>query len=320
MKILFTIILFSTIINSFIFAQQVDTSRVDKQFDSFSEYSIKRENDYVNFYTSSGKDSSKYVQHSIELFNKEINYKLLAGTGLIFLSAGTYLHNIQSNAWWSVSDRFHTESGQKRLLNIDNISHFYGVNLLGHLFSGGYEASGMQSLESTWYSSLSALSYEVYIELEDAYHQGQGFSNYNLGADLLGTAFYIGQYYLPSLKSFLPKFSYQPSYELRKNHRIIFDDYAGQKYWLAIRAKEFVPEEIKNLWPSFINIAIGTGSNNNVSREISGVYLALDLDTEELPLYGPFWQFVKNTFNYFHFPMPGIRITPSGVTAFLLCF
>jgi hypothetical protein len=48
-------------------------------------------------------------------------------------------------------------------------------------------------------------------------------------------------------------------------------------------------------------------------------YIALDLDAEELPLYGKGWQFVKNTLNFFHFPMPGIRISPDAAF-FVLCF
>jgi hypothetical protein len=48
-------------------------------------------------------------------------------------------------------------------------------------------------------------------------------------------------------------------------------------------------------------------------------YLSLDLDAETIPLYGGFWQFLKNTLNYIHFPMPGIRITPDAAF-FVFCY
>ncbi|HEX3074228.1 MAG TPA: hypothetical protein VHP30_11505 [Ignavibacteriales bacterium] len=48
-------------------------------------------------------------------------------------------------------------------------------------------------------------------------------------------------------------------------------------------------------------------------------YIALDLDAEELPLHGPVWQFVKNSLNYFHFPMPGIKVSPDAAF-FVFCF
>lgn len=249
----------------------------------------------------------------------KIDYRTLFVSGFSFSAIGTYLHNQQSKAWWIVSDRFHFENGLNNGINLGNISHFYGVNLLGHLFSGGYEASGMQALESTWFSSLTALSYEFYVEFEDAHHQGHGFSIKDAGMDLLGAGFYIGQYYYPFLKNFQPKISYWPTGDQKKNNHLIIDDHFGQKYWMGIRIKEFIPQKVRNYWPSFVNFALGIGPGKDLSLSNSNLYMALDLDAEELPLYGPFWQFVKNTLNYIHFPMPGIRIN-NKTAVFLLCF
>ncbi len=59
-------------------------------------------------------------------------------------------------------------------------------------------------------------------------------------------------------------------------------------------------------------ISVGMGLRNwdGFGGGKQDIYIALDFDAETLPLHGPIWQFVKNTLNFIHFPMPGIRITP----------
>ena len=68
-------------------------------------------------------------------------------------------------------------------------------------------------------------------------------------------------------------------------------------------------------------ISVGMGVNNyeDQTYKQNEFYIAFDFDAEEIPLNGSFWQFIKNTLNYFHFPMPGIRITPNTV-GLLFCY
>ena len=82
-----------------------------------------------------------------------------------------------------------------------------------------------------------------------------------------------------------------------------------------MRMKEILPDNIAEYWPSFLMLSAGMGVANldGSGGGENSFYLALDLDAEQLPLYGGVWQFVKNTLNYIHFPMPGIRITPRTV-------
>lgn len=259
-----------------------------------------------------------------EPFNTGLNYPMLGSLGAALTGSGFVMHNYMEDAWWKQKEKFYFSNDYwSKLSNFNKFSHFYSVNLLGHLFSGAYEASGMQALGSTWYSSLSALAYMSYIELENGFHKNNGFSLSNFSADILGTAFYIGQYYIPEMKSLMPKVSFKPVKRQNNVGSIIFDDYAGQKYWMSLRIKEFLPEKVSAFWPSFIMIAAGAGLKyDGNSRNLGGpmeFYFALDLDAEKLPLYGPFWQFAKNTLNYIHFPMPGVRVTPQS--AFLMfCF
>jgi len=59
--------------------------------------------------------------------------------------------------------------------------------------------------------------------------------------------------------------------------------------------------------------------DNYTSNNAKELIIALDNDYEALPLYGKFWQFIKNTLNYFHFPLPGISLSP-GLTFHLVTF
>ncbi|MCU7494993.1 MAG: DUF2279 domain-containing protein [Ignavibacteria bacterium] len=251
-----------------------------------------------------------------------INYTMLGSLGAAYMASVIAIDRYMANQWWQKPSKFYFSRDYfSKLSNFNKFSHFYSVNLLGHLFSGAYEASGMQALGSTWYSSLSALAYISCVETENGFHTNNGFSLSNFSAGVLGTIFYIGQYYIPEMKDFMPKMSYKPTENLKNKGRIFFDDYQGQKYWMSVRLKNYLPEKISGFWPEFLMVAAGVGLKEGFpdKKGPMEMYVALDLDAEKLPLYGAFWQFVKNTLNYFHFPMPGVRLSP-GSAFFMFCF
>ncbi len=262
----------------------------------------------------------------IDPLENQINYTNLAIIGAITLSSGVAIHIYQKNTWWAdQSSTFKIVNDWEYALWIDKIGHFYGTHLLGHAFSSAFEGSGIRDEDAVIYSAAAAFAFEMYIEIEDGFGKNWGFSPGDAGADLLGALYFLGQYYYPFLKNFQPRVSYYPSEDLlnppepgdRNRLHIannVTDDYSGQKYWIAMRMKNILPAELAEYWPSFLMISVGTGLKdwNGFGKGQRELYIALDLDAEELPLHGEFWQFVKNTLNYIHFPMPGIRITPNA--------
>ncbi len=261
------------------------------------------------------------LEHNLEAadpLNTEVDYTMLAGMGALTLGAGIAVHVYQANAWWKDQRQsFRFVNDWNYALWIDKIGHFYGTNLLAHGFSGGLEAANVQSEQSAIYSSILALSFQMYVEIEDGFGARWGFSPGDAAADVLGAAYYLGQYYYPVLKHFQPRVSYWPSEKYRSNQHQdgnIIDDYEGQKYWISIRMKEILPKNFAEYWPAFLMLSVGMGVSDldgagGGTREF---YVAFDFDAETIPLHGKFWQFVKNTLNYQHFPMPGIRITPTA--------
>ncbi len=269
------------------------------------------------------------INHTLEFdpLKRKINYPLLAGIGAAVLGTGTIIHLYQQKAWWSDQrTSFHFQNDWEYALWIDKIGHVYGGMLIQHSLSSGLEAANLNSEQSTWYGAIGALAFQTFIEIEDGFGPQWGFSPGDFTGNLIGSAFPIFQYYFPSLKNYMLKASYWPK-DLNKTNpnsgqkHIIVDDYHGQKFWLSARMKNILPDAAASYWPDFLMLAIGMGVKN---LDGSGggqrdFYIALDLDAEQIPLYGSFWQFVKNTLNYFHLPMPGIRIT-SGVAFFAFCY
>lgn len=259
-----------------------------------------------------------------EPLKNELNYPMLAGVGAVFLGTGIGVHIYQRDAWWS-SERtsFHFQNDWSYALWLDKVGHFYAATLLAHAFTCGLEAGNMQAEDAAIWGSALGLTFQLYVEVEDGFGAQWGFSPGDAYADVLGSGYHLAQYYYPFLKNFQFKFSYYPSLKMREGlHKgIAIDDDEGQKYWLSFNMKNLLPENAAKYWPAIINLAAGMGvqnldGNGGGQRDI---YLALDLNFEALPLYGPGWEFIKNTLNYFHFPMPGIRITPHAAF-FVFCF
>ncbi len=267
-----------------------------------------------------------YEQLKLDPLENQINYTNLAIIGAITLTSGVAIHIYQKNTWWAdQSSTFKIINDWEYALWIDKIGHFYGTHLLAHAFSSAFEGSGIRNENAVIYSATAAFAFEMYVEIEDGFGKNWGFSPGDAGADLLGALYFLGQYYYPFLKNFQPRVSYWPSEDLlnppapgdkNRLHRAnnVTDDYSGQKYWLALRMKNLLPESLAEYWPSFLMISVGTGLKdwNGFGKGQRELYIAFDLDAEELPLHGEFWQFIKNTLNYIHFPMPGIRITPDA--------
>ncbi len=261
----------------------------------------------------------------VKLFDEDINYtnfSIISGATLL---TGVALHIYQRNSWWrNQRTKLHINNDWAYSLSADKVGHFYDGALLAHLFSGALEGSNFDSESSAIWGAALSLTFLLYVEVEDGYGPDWGFSPGDAGADFLGASYTLAQYYYPFLKNFMFKFSYLPSEKMRAGTHQggnVFDDYEGHKYWLSLRVNEFLPSSIEKYWPDFLMIAGGM-SVRNLDGSGGGQhewYVALDFDAEQIPLYGPVWQFLKNTLNYVHFPMPGFRFSPDKAF-FVLCF
>ena len=246
-----------------------------------------------------------------------VNYPLLYGMGAVYLGAGIGVHIYKKNTWWK-DDRtnFHFQDDWPYALWFDKIGHFFGATILVHTFSAGFEAADFQTEQAMLYSTAMAIAFQMYVEIEDGFGANWGFSPGDAIANTLGAGYALAQYYFPYLQNFQFKYSYFPSAKLRNGEHKgnIFDDFDGQKHWLTFRMKNLLPDDLAEIWPAFLNLAVGMGVKNldGLGGGRREIFIAFDFNVLELPLTGKFGNFVKNSLNYIHFPMPGIRISPDS--------
>ncbi len=255
-------------------------------------------------------------------FSKKINYPVLAGVGVVTTAAVIAINHYYQTTWWrGKRTKFKFVNDWKYALWIDKFGHMLGTDLIAHGFSSALEAANFETLPALWLGAAGGLAMQLYVEYQDGFGPQWGFSPGDAASDFLGAVYYVGQYYYPFLKNFQLRVSYFPSKKMlegkMKDHNIS-DDYEGQKLWLSVRVNNLLPPKFEKIWPDWLMLSFGYGVSelNGNGGGIKKFYLGFDFDAEELPLHGRVWNFVKNTLNYIHFPMPGIRISPNA--AFLV--
>lgn len=252
-------------------------------------------------------------------YGDDINTPILLGVSGIALGIGAAVHLYNYNAWWKDdrSSTFRIMNDWNYALWIDKIGHFYGTTIEAHGLSSALDAANIPPEETAIISATGAFLFQTFVEIEDGYGAQWGFSPGDFAADFLGAAYHLSKYYFPAVRNYQVRVSYFPSEDYRNGkHKDgnISDDYEGQKYWLSLRMKEILPKSISKYWPSFLMLSAGMGvkdldGSGGGTREI---FIGLDLDWQAIPIPGKFGQFVKNTLNYFHFPLPGLKISPKA--------
>ncbi len=284
---------------------------------------LKLELKEINYNNSLQLKTNNPPELEFDPLQTKVNYPLLYGLGAVYLGAGIGVHIYQSNTWWKDNrTSFHFQNDWPYALWIDKIGHFYAATLLVHGFSVGLEAANFQTEDAIVYSTAAAIAFHFYVEIEDGFGAQWGFSPGDAIANTLGSGYALAQYYFPYLQNFQIKYSYYPSAKMRSGEHKgnVIDDYEGQKYWLTFRMENLLPDDLAEIWPAFLNLAVGMGvkdldGSGGGRREI---FVGLDFNVLELPLTGKFGNFVKNSLNYIHFPMPGIRISPDSAFFVLL--
>lgn len=254
-----------------------------------------------------------------------IDYTQLSLVGGITSASFAALNAYLNQSYWKDGRaEFNFEKNVEKFNYMDKLGYFYLANMMTHVFSASLESTNMDYEDTYIYGTLGAALFGSYLEVRDGYSKHTFFSKTDLLSTLIGSGYTLSQYYFPILKEIQPRMSYLPSKRLSEGNNGInenvFNDFLGQKYWLGFRVKNLLPAAIADYWPAFLMLSIGTGiSGEDYSNIRSDFYIAFDIDAEEIPLHGSIWQFIKNTLNYFHFPMPGIRLT-NGVAVFGFCY
>jgi hypothetical protein len=291
---------------------------------SSSDLSAQTDSATTELTLSSGGASSNGSE-SIQMRVRDtagINKTKLAIVGGTALGIMAGIHVYQTNGWWKDNRRsFHFQEDLKYGLSVDKLGHFYGASVGTFIISRALRwADFSESSSLLWGAGVAAL-FQTYVEVQDGFSTW-GFDRVDFAANIGGAFYPVGQHYVPFLRNFDFKFSYQPSPLVNEGggvgfqgqKHIMFDDYEGQTIWLGAKVNNLVPKSIEQYWPDWLGLAVGYGARDILKNPHSVYIIGLDYDmTEIIPDDTWFLKTLGQALNFIRFPAPAVRISPSAI-------
>jgi hypothetical protein len=245
----------------------------------------------------------------------------MALLGTIGAGVFTAMHIYYKDTWWKDQRRFFkfAEDGYYAR-NVDKVSHIYTANVFTELTAVAYEWAGISPGKSLLYGAITSMAYETYIEINDGFAPIWGFDWVDMGANFFGVLYPFLQREIPVLKNFTFKWSFKPEWVKRKvsNSNDLLDDYTNMTFWLGVSPEGLLPKKAAKYYPGFLGFAIGLSLKN--ASHATGTtdayrewFISLDYDITKLPGKSDFLKKLKKILNFYHFPAPAVRVSPSGV-------
>lgn len=257
----------------------------------------------------------------------------------MIIFGGTYAgifvlqHIGQMSTIWKNRGTFHFAEDGKYAMYIDKAGHFYGTFLSSYVLSQTLIECGLSYNWACAVGGLLGLGYTTYVEVLDGFSRDWGFCPSDFYADIAGALYFLGYSHISFLQNFTPKFMYFPprwfnSYS-RKPSTMFIDDYSAHTFWISVNVYNLLPKEVKSFYPRWLDISVGfavrnlcdplnpaNNCNPNVSEPVyhfvwgnRKIILALDYDLVKLlPDGSPFWNWLKQSLNYFKLPSPALEI------------
>jgi hypothetical protein len=243
----------------------------------------------------------------------------LVGAGL----AGTWaaMHVYYKNTWWKDQRKFFkfAQDGYYAR-DIDKISHIYTSDAFTEITAIAYEWSGIPPRQALIFGAITTMAYETYIEVNDGFAPIWGFDWEDVGANLFGALYPFLQREIPVLKNFNFKWSFRPEWISKKSEKAddLLDDYTNMTFWLSVSPEGLLPKNAARYYPGFLALALGLSIKNASHVTGSGSayhewYLSFDYDLTKFPGNTEFLKNLKKILNFYHFPAPAVRISPSGI-------
>ncbi len=226
------------------------------------------------------------------------------------------VHLYQERAWWQgPRSPFRFQNDWKYALNIDKFGHAYGSYLESKIFSHVASWVGVRESASTFYGSVFGLAFQLYVELEDGFHQDYGFSPGDAFADILGSAIPLVQATVPGMENVGLKFSYYPSQQFLNDlkqgkSRTFLDDYEGQIFWVSMDPHFLMGGDLKNAIPAWVGFSLGAAVRNldGLGDGTRSFYLTLDYNLSKIGTESVFLHALFTALDNLHFPAPGIGV------------
>lgn len=235
------------------------------------------------------------------------------------------IHLYQESGWWKYNRApFHFREDLTYGLWVDKIGHFYGTSLWAFGLRKALVWADLTERQALYLGSSGALLFQTFLEVEDGL-SAWGFDRVDFASDFLGALWPIAQYHSPILREVDIKLSYRPSELLNTSggggfvgqKHLVVDDYEGQTYWLSIPPARWLPGAAGEIWPEFLDVAVGYGVRNvsaSSGKPFPVVYIALDYDMKKIiPQTSSFLITLSEALNFIHFPSPAIQVSPDYI-------
>jgi hypothetical protein len=268
-----------------------------------------------------GSDSSLASPDSV----RPVNTTKLIMVGGAVTGAMIGIHLYQENGWWKYNRApFHFTEDLTYSLGVDKIGHFYGTTVWAFGLKKLLGWADLPERQALFLGSAGALLFQTFLEVEDGF-SAWGFDRVDFASDVAGALWPVARYYSPFLREIDIKLSYRPSEILNTaagagfvgQKHLVVDDYEGQTYWLSVPPANMLPGAAGEIWPGFLDVAVGYGVRN-----VSGVggephpvvFISLDYDVRKIiPQTSAFLVTLSEALNFIHFPAPAIQVSPDYV-------
>ena len=288
-----------------------------------------------------------YKESNISAINIGI---VTAGVSTLFILQ----HIAQANTIWKEKSEFKILEDGSYAIYADKPGHIIGTYMASYSMTEALLTSGLNWENSFVGGGLLGFAYNTYVEVLDGYGSNFGFSPSDMYANAFGSSFYIAQYYVPFLQNISPKFTYFPANwhgeRQRQPHDFFIDDYSSHTLWFSFNIHNMLDDNLKEYWPQWLELSVGYAARNLTDpycrvKDANGfetpcydltqnfrykgdrvwgdpkLIFALDYNLVKLlPDGGSFWNWAKQTLNFFKLPAPAIEIGINGKTRFFLLY
>lgn len=211
--------------------------------------------------------------------------------------------------WWQGESRqFHLyKEGwfNDYSLGIDKLGHTFTSYFYFHAFRNVMLWGGFKPSTAYWWAFGTTAFFALSIEIGDGFSP-YGFSFEDLAANSLGLAYAMLQTKYDFLKNISLKWSYVPPDGYRWPPRFT-DHYDGHTYWMTFNMHNLLPGEVGRCWPEFLQMAVGYGVDDRVSKR--EFVIGLDFNLGALSIESQDLNLVRRTVDLFHLPAPAIKFT-----------
>lgn len=253
------------------------------------------------------------------------NTVALIGTGTM---VGTMA--VLNSAWYTQYDRsaFHSFDDSGEWLQMDKAGHFFSAYTMGRWGHAAWDGCGTTRRESILLGGGLGLLFLTGVEVLDGTSAGWGFSWSDMGANVAGASFFMGQEALWRDQRISVKLSaHATPYAAQRPDLLgeslgerILKDYNGQTIWLSGNLRAF---GLGGALPPWLNLAVGYGADRMLTAfPVPGdgryrqYYLAPDLDLTRIRSGSRLVRTLLFVLNGIKVPLPGMELRSNGRVLF----